>query len=967
MYKCRFLDCLSLIFVVAAGSFTSYSQSIQGTTYNISEGLASSFLTDILEGKDGHIWITSQASGISRFDGNEFENFNANHGLSGLFFNTIFEDDENNIWAGGDGWLSRFDGIHWRNLQIEADIFDICALHSNKLLLCTDKGLWTIDAIDLAIVSKVHENFSFYAATQVASELIVVGNGGIFEYDQVDWQHLPTEGGNIFMDVCVDHDGVVWTIEASGSLYKRQRNQFEELVKLPIGVIPTFCSMGGLGNIYVGTKNTGIYIFETVTQDWQKMTEAQIPFNHVTKMAFDRWDDAWVTTLGGGLIKLMARNHVWHSASNGLSGSYISDLVSGPGGQVNVVYNNGSVDELTAHGIRSFAPRWIKDKRITTVDAVNRNWFGTDQGVIYARDSLVHYITEPTISHWHIRDILWQEDTSILVASAEGVHSIKLLEGDSIDSIRFTITNLHELPTWKLIDTRHGIWCLSERDLVLMRHENLLYAHTIDNKECRPTDLAVHEDVTYVATQAHGLFYLHVDEPDLVLKPCLGQDILPDKQIQSIQFDHRGRLYVGTSNGILCARMDSDHTLVQGYLYNETTALPSFHLNTGVSALAPNGAVVFGTTTGLLQLASQDHEGTNLVHPILSLLHPQINKSLSVLQLPSDENHLQVEVKAIDLSMPKGIQYYWQLDEEDEAWVKSLTGGRFSFLSLSPGDYQLRVKAENRDGVSSNIVEVPFSVLAPFYKEGWFIILMSILFASFSGLAVKRRIKKIEHKANERHAKIKMKNEMLRLEQSALKLQMNPHFIFNALQSIQAKISDGENTDARLELQNFSKLMRSYLEHARQERITLEEEIETLKKYLQIEQSLKGDSFDYSISMPKDIDPSFYQLPPMLIQPFVENAIKHGLPSRKRGSIEIAFDWKGRYLSCKIRDNGSGFNSNEAKTSHRSVGMTVTRSRLTSLLSDSQIDPLTTKNLLDSNGSVIGAKVELILPILNET
>jgi LytS/YehU family sensor histidine kinase len=196
-------------------------------------------------------------------------------------------------------------------------------------------------------------------------------------------------------------------------------------------------------------------------------------------------------------------------------------------------------------------------------------------------------------------------------------------------------------------------------------------------------------------------------------------------------------------------------------------------------------------------------------------------------------------------------------------------------------------------------------------------------------------------------------------------MQMNPHFIFNALQSIQIKIADGDRAQARDDLQLFSKLMRGYLEHAREEKILLEDEIALLNQYLQVEQSLKAGSFDYQITVPDEIDPSFIEIPAMLLQPFIENAIKHGLPQNGvKGQINVTFSWFGKYLSCAITDNGSGMSFTKDSAEHRSMGMDITRQRLKAFFTQSNLNPLLIDSQFAETGSAqSGTKIRVLLPI----
>ena len=146
-----------------------------------------------------------------------------------------------------------------------------------------------------------------------------------------------------------------------------------------------------------------------------------------------------------------------------------------------------------------------------------------------------------------------------------------------------------------------------------------------------------------------------------------------------------------------------------------------------------------------------------------------------------------------------------------------------------------------------------------------------------------------------RQQQVELEKSMLELEQKALRLQMNPHFIFNALNSIQSLIGTGKEKEARYYLAKFSRLMRQILDNSRKTSITLQEEIQTLENYLLVEQFCSNNRFLYEINCEPELETDFIQIPPMLIQPFVENAIKHGMKERDEhnpGSILFRF----RYL-----------------------------------------------------------------------
>ncbi len=159
-----------------------------------------------------------------------------------------------------------------------------------------------------------------------------------------------------------------------------------------------------------------------------------------------------------------------------------------------------------------------------------------------------------------------------------------------------------------------------------------------------------------------------------------------------------------------------------------------------------------------------------------------------------------------------------------------------------------------------------------------------------------------------RNSKLKFKQEKLRLEQKMLRTQMNPHFVFNALTAIQNTLLDDDPLKSSTYLSRFAKLVRQNFEFVNKKFITLEEDLDALKNYIETQQLRFEDKFDYKIQVDDNIDTSFIKIPPMLLQPFVENAIEHGLKSkREKGLLQILISEKEEYICFKVLDNGVGF------------------------------------------------------------
>ncbi|MFK7951232.1 MAG: histidine kinase [Ekhidna sp.] len=207
----------------------------------------------------------------------------------------------------------------------------------------------------------------------------------------------------------------------------------------------------------------------------------------------------------------------------------------------------------------------------------------------------------------------------------------------------------------------------------------------------------------------------------------------------------------------------------------------------------------------------------------------------------------------------------------------------------------------------------------------------------------------------------KKQQSQTELEQRFLRSQLNPHFISNALVAVQSFMLKSDSESAALYLTKFSKLMREILENSRKEFIPVEEEVSMLKNYLDIHKS-RLVSLYYSIDLDENIDPEVDTIPPMFVQPFVENAIEHGIANLDAGKIELRFKKDGDYISIAVSDNGSGISMNK-KEGRNSLSTRIIKERMDlfnkSLKNKIQ---LILDDIKDKDGEIIGTKVQLKVP-----
>lgn len=335
------------------------------------------------------------------------------------------------------------------------------------------------------------------------------------------------------------------------------------------------------------------------------------------------------------------------------------------------------------------------------------------------------------------------------------------------------------------------------------------------------------------------------------------------------------------------------------------------------------------------------------------------------LSLPSNYNTVAINYLAVDFSMAGFIQYRYKLIGFDTGYVYAGRQRQARYTNLPAGDYSFIAEA-SLSGTTWYASNEPlkFTIAQVFWKEWWFIGLISLLVVTVFYSIYRFRIKQIRSEVRLRSDyEIKL-NE---LENSVLRTQMNPHFIFNSLNTINAFISSNEQHQAHQYISKFSKLIRLTLDHSREKRITLNEEVQIVTLYMQLEKIRFDNRFEYEIDT-SGIDTEFFEVPPMIIQPFIENAILHGLlPKKIDGFIKISMYNKGTHILCVVEDNGIGREAAAALKSksffgRKSHGMDITIKRIDLFNSGHhQTLPLKIIDLYDKNNDPAGTRVEIAL------
>lgn len=333
--------------------------------------------------------------------------------------------------------------------------------------------------------------------------------------------------------------------------------------------------------------------------------------------------------------------------------------------------------------------------------------------------------------------------------------------------------------------------------------------------------------------------------------------------------------------------------------------------------------------------------------------------------LPYTQNYFDATFAVSDTLNDSTFTFQYQLKGRHSTWLDLRQKNNVRLIAIPPGKYTLKVRGKDASGKPTiNEISIPITVEDIFYKEWWFFVLSILVITGLLAGFYKFRMYRWTEKLNQQR-------KVDQLESKALRAQMNPHFMFNALNGLQSTMILKGEREANKYLGAFSRMLRSSIDMSKSDTISLEEEIQYLEAYLSLESLRQARPFESSILLiPEDMDVLSISIPCMLFQPILENAIIHGLAPKREGTprLSVVFKEDGEQLIGIVTDNGIGreaaaiLKASNRKT-YKSWATVIMKERIEIINrhTDMTVD-FTIKDLY-ADGIAIGTEVTLTLPI----
>ena len=1001
-----------LLFACISFGSTGLAQQFHFKNYSVGEGLPQSQVYALLEDSRGYIWMGTRAGGLSRFDGINFTTFTIEDGLPDNAVFCLYEGSEGNIWIGTAKGVCTFNGLDFvphllHEQERQPPIGAICQDENGQYWFGTGAGLYRYDGKETRSLSPLPN----YPKGRI-SALLPASKGGMWVghdrgvslINSKKVVHFDATRGLRSQVSCLSRDstGTIWAGTYGGGMFLLKGDRVEPLInKLGLNESVIFDVLhDSNGQVWITTPVDGVKLWSGQDSSFTAIDEDDgLANNHVRCALEDRWGNLWFGTSGGGVSKYFGQQFIHFDDRNGLPGSYVYAVRQDSKGRLWVGTSGKGVTRIENGKYHTYrADSGFYNEKVKSIyeDHLGRMWFGTEgKGLSCLHDSgFAHFSGSNGLSGNWIRDITEDAQHQLWIATAGGGVT-KMTPKDSLkldfDFDFFTTTR--GMPKNRINclhrDSLDRIWFGTYTGGIGFIWRDSVYAFPNEQLASLQIRSMVEDNygVLWVGTAKGGVNGISIYGDSLKITTINRASGLSSNNIYSLSMDQQNNLWVGSETGLDQVQLDADRQAFEYSHYAREEGFVGIENCLNAAWRSTDGNLWFGTINGLTCYNPQQRMD-NPLPPILeiskiSLFYESLRNTdygqhigpwgqlEGTVEFPFNQNHLGFDFVGLNHKNHEKVRYQWRLVPFDKDWSPVSKKTDATYSNLPPGDYTFQVRACNEDGIwTPEPAESSFTILKPIWETWWFRAVFGGVFLLLIALFFNLRLRQIKRKNQQLQAQLQLEKGLLELEQKALRLQMNPHFIFNALNSIQGVIARKDDKTARYYLAKFSKLMRMILENSRSQTVSLSEEISTLESYLALERFSRGERFDYQLTVEESLDPDDIHIPPMMIQPFLENAVIHGVGHLdNQGLIKVHFKQEAQQLIGTIEDNGIGRQQAKAIKSqigqhHKSTALAVTQERLDILNNGATIEhhSLEITDLQQADGAASGTLVTIRIP-----
>lgn len=955
------IACLFCLLNIGVKANANTSSQFHLRQYGSELGLEASEIYSIATGADGHLWLGT-GNGLYWFDGHHFQRFDHKSGFASSICLLVKPIGKEYILVAGT-WPDFLYLIKGTQIIYKWELpFNM----GNSQLLG-----WQGDRSNLTIFSGMdHMQYNLQSgASQVKRDHRILCISGVldrpnrpplitydddnrfFSIDQGQILPFDSVSATYINGITTTQKGeiICWTDE---HLYKLS-NDLQELGHRPS---PSGNEYGGIRQMFMDRNeqlwfisNSGILYWERAGKVFPILNDQLDQNCQINSWHEDPEGNIWIGTEGKGLFCLPATEFYNFNQGSGLGSDYITCLKLGPDNSLYIGSYTG-LDVLPGHRMEldKYSPLPVNTAKEGPGIALT---MGLHEGALFSYEGFFKYpheeqwsnkplplfaswvssatIDEKTVvlGRWGALTVLKKEDNkwtkgfklgpepqmgkvnalmvhkdSLWIAAAGGLFCMDLQER-VLKSINLRRDSLVKSGRESLVQARNDL-SPNKADL----HRPYCYTLVLDKEERIWLGA---QDGTYIRSGQNWERLHHASEE-------IGKT-------RSLTVDPKERIWIGTENGLKIYDQGEIRT------FSTSNGLAGNQVRKLLPDLSRN-LMWIGTTTGLSALSLDlefSPQKSQLKFLSITELHHQSQLSASTFELPYDQNSLQIRFSAFYHIGPGEVQYQYRLLGADSLWHSTVSNEAW-LMSLSPGSYRFEARSLVPGKSWSNSEGIDFIIHPPFWQKAYFQIGVLLTLLIILSLVFLKRTSTIRlREANKR----KYLREIHNLEQQVLRASLNPHFVFNALNSIQHYLVRYQDKSGIKFISGLARLIRTNMDTAQQRAIPLQEELDRLQLYLDLEKTRLKENLQFKIDLHPELAHENPMIPNMILQPIVENAIWHGIaPSNDPGEIMIFVQREDQHrISIEIKDNGVGLKSSSEGSlmiPHTSKGLQMIRQRI---------------------------------------
>lgn len=950
------------------------------------DGLPDYIFYDMRVDEKGYLWLAAE-SGLYRYDGNEFK-FYTHPDKKGFSVFGLLEDREGNMW--------------FNNLSGQ-----ICYVQKDTVITFTD-------------VHKYTKGRFISQFTKYKDKLYSTGSEGLVEIDLLTKEKRLFENNEAENYSCGDlilYNNEVWAIErkdykiynllkinSKGDYYRDFRfPKLQKLFPAKNHLFASYRKSNGKTDLYYWQENENtfipfkipdflekaliVHVYEDIegylwfstdvgairfrVED-QQMKEVSHYFKEtfVSRVVQDTRGTYWFSAVKGGIKAISNLNITSYKNLNNINQvTEINALATDNVAQVFFDIGRQGVGVFNKQTQKfSWYDQKNRDSDIIKMkfDTKRKRLIGVGNHTFFFKDSLGEYFDDEGQ-----KDFAVTSDTTLLLSSVKGSQVINNITGVTKENHKEKYSDIVKIKHVKKLRSKRALanYHSKKNQRIYIGYIDGLYVYdtsfnesliTHHNKTLVVSAFVETEDgLVWAASVEYGLVVIK----DQKITETIGTESFGDSRRITTLEVQGNNVWVGTNKGVY--KIVREKSKVQEIISLDNNDGLDFYDIHDMEILGND--LYVATQKGLLKL-DMCKPYTNKNKPNILIEEIEINENKVALEnyykLPYDSN-VTIRFNSTSFLHPDiDKTYKYRLKGVDKDWVVK-KDEEVRYASFPYGEYRFEVKAVNEDGLESEMAaHIDFEITPPFWFRWWFYVLIGFLFTGVTALIFRTRIQRLKEKEA-------IEVELVNSKLIALRAQMNPHFLFNALNSIQKYILTNQKDIASDYLGQFADLMRIYLDHSKRNVITLKEEMDALDLYLQLEKVRFKEELKYQIKIKnQELLSDFIKIPSLLIQPYVENAIKHGLLHKKENKfLKIKFKkckHEENVIICEIKDNGIGrarsAEINQYRINHTSHASEAGKTRLELLNYDKQKQIGIEIIDLEENDKPTGTKVILRIP-----